>query len=267
MTTRREAPPRGALAGRHAVVTGASRGIGAAVAEALARDGAAVTLMGRDLRALGARASALAARHAVRALPVACDVADAGAVARAFDEARAALGEVQVLVANAGESASATLEATDGALWDRMLAVNLTGAFLCTQQVLPAMRAARDGRVVFVSSTSALKGYPRTAAYAASKAGLLGLARALAAEVARDGVTVNAVCPGYTDTDMARSAVDALVRAGRTPEEARLALERLNPRRALVRPEEVAATVAWLCAPAASAITGQAVAVAAGEVM
>jgi NAD(P)-dependent dehydrogenase (short-subunit alcohol dehydrogenase family) len=267
MTVRREAPARGALAGRHAVVTGASRGIGAAIAEALARDGAAVTLMGRDLRTLGERASSLAARHAVRALPVACDVADAEAVARAFAEARAALGEVHALVANAGEAASAPFDATDRALWDRMLAVNLTGAYLCARQVLPAMRAVRDGRIVFVASTAALKGYPGTAAYAASKAGVLGLARALAAESARDGVTVNAVCPGYTETDMARSAIDALVRAGRTPEEARLALERLNPRRSLVRPEEVAATVAWLCAPEASAITGQAVAVAAGEVM
>ena len=255
------------LADRHAIVTGATRGIGAAVAEALAREGASLTLMGRDVAALAARAAALTARHRVRALPVACDVADADAVARAFAESRDAFGDAHVLVANAGESASATADATTRALWDRMLAVNLTGAFLCVQEVLPAMRAAKFGRVVLVSSTSALKGYPRTAAYAASKAGLLGLARALAAEVARDGVTVNAVCPGYTDTDMARAAIDNLVAAGRTPEEARRALERLNPRNALVTPDEVAATVAWLCAPGASAITGQAVAVAAGEVM
>jgi NAD(P)-dependent dehydrogenase (short-subunit alcohol dehydrogenase family) len=135
------------------------------------------------------------------------------------------------------------------------------------QQVLPTMRAARDGRIVLVASTAALKGYPRTAAYAASKAGLLGLARALAAETARDGVTVNAVCPGYTETDMARTAIHTLVAAGRTPEEARRALERLNPRGTLVQPIEVAATVAWLCSPTASAITGQSIAVAAGEVM
>ncbi|MGZ8415165.1 MAG: SDR family NAD(P)-dependent oxidoreductase, partial [Gemmatirosa sp.] len=180
---------------------------------------------------------------------------------------RDALGDAELLVANAGESASETIDATSRALWDRMLAVNLTGTFLCAQQVLPAMRARTFGRVVLVSSTSALKGYPRTAAYAASKAGLLGLARALAAETARDGVTVNAVCPGYTDTDMARAAIDNLVAGGRSPDEARRALERLNPRHALVRPEEVAATVAWLCAPDAGAITGQAIAVAAGEVM
>ncbi|MDF1503555.1 SDR family oxidoreductase, partial [Roseisolibacter sp. H3M3-2] len=195
------------------------------------------------------------------------DVADGDAVEAAFAEARAALGPVRALVANAGESASARAEATDRALWDRMLAVNLTGAWLCAREVLAEMRAAGGGRVVLVASTAALKGYPGTAAYAASKAGLLGLARALAAETARDGVTVNAVCPGYTETDMARSAIDALVAGGRTPDEARKTLERLNPRRTLVRPEEVAATVAWLCAPGASAITGQAVAVAAGEVM
>jgi NAD(P)-dependent dehydrogenase (short-subunit alcohol dehydrogenase family) len=261
MTTQRT------LAGRHAVVTGGSRGIGAAAAESLAREGAALTLMGRDVAALTARAAELTLRHAVRALPVACDVADADAVTRAFEAARAALGDVHVLVANAGEGASAPIADTSRAIWDRMLAVNLTGAFLCVQQVLPTMRAARDGRIVLVASTAALKGYPRTAAYAASKAGLLGLARALAAETARDGVTVNAVCPGYTETDMARTAIDNLVAAGRTPEDARRALERLNPRGTLVQPMEVAATVAWLCSPDASAITGQSIAVAAGEVM
>ena len=261
MTTQRT------LAGRHAVVTGGSRGIGAAVAESLAREGAALTLMGRDVAALTARAAELTLRHAVRALPVACDVADADAVARAFDAARTELGDVHVLVANAGEGASAPIAQTSRATWDRMLAVNLTGAFLCVQQVLPAMRAARDGRIVLVASTAALKGYPRTAAYAASKAGLLGLARALAAETARDGVTVNAVCPGYTETDMARSAIDNLVTAGRTPEDARRALERLNPRGTLVQPAEVASTIAWLCSPDASAITGQTIVVAAGEVM
>ena len=255
------------LAGRHAVVTGGSRGIGAAVAESLAREGATLTLMGRDVAALTARTAELTLRHAVRALPVACDVADADAVTRAFETARGELGDAHVLVANAGEGASAPIAETSRATWDRMLAVNLTGAFLCVQQVLPAMRAARDGRIVLVASTAALKGYPRTAAYAASKAGLLGLARALAAETARDGVTVNAVCPGYTETDMARSAIGNLVAAGRTPEEARRALERLNPRGTLVQPTEVAATVAWLCSPAATAITGQSIAVAAGEVM
>lgn len=262
------AVPERSLAGRHAVVTGGSRGIGAAVAESLAREGAALTLMGRDVAALAARAAELTLRHAVRALPVACDVADGEeAVARAFDAARTELGDVHILVANAGESTSARIAETTAATWDRMLAVNLTGAFLCVQQVLPTMRAARDGRIVLVASTAALKGYPRTAAYAASKAGLLGLARALAAETARDGVTVNAVCPGYTETDMVRRAIDNLVAGGRAPDEARRALERLNPRGTLVQPAEVAATVAWLCSPEASAITGQSIVVAAGEVM
>jgi NAD(P)-dependent dehydrogenase (short-subunit alcohol dehydrogenase family) len=129
------------------------------------------------------------------------------------------------------------------------------------------MLAARAGRVVNVGSTAAIRGYPRIAAYAASKAGVVGLTRALAAETAKHGVTVNAVCPGYTETAMAQAAIDNLVAAGRSPEEARRALERLNPRGTLVSPEEVASTVAWLCSPAASAVTGLAIPVAAGEVM
>jgi NAD(P)-dependent dehydrogenase (short-subunit alcohol dehydrogenase family) len=255
------------LAGRHAVVTGGGRGIGAAIADALAGLGARVTLMGRDADAVARQAAAVRRRFGTEVASFRCDVADEGEVERAFAAARDCFGDAYVLVNNAGQAESATFAETSRDLWERMLAVNLTGAFLCTRQVLPAMVAGRAGRVVTVASTAALKGYPRTAAYAAAKAGALGLTRALAAETAKHGVTVNAVCPGYTETGMAQAAIDNLVAAGRTPEEARRALERLNPRGSLVRPEEVAHAVAWLCSPEASAITGQAIAVAAGEVM
>jgi 3-hydroxybutyrate dehydrogenase len=262
-------PPDGAgnLAGRHAIVTGGARGIGAAIADTLASLGARVSLMGRDPNALAEQAAAIRTRLGAEAASFRCDVSDEGEVDAAFAAARDCFGDAYVLVNNAGQAESAPFAETSRALWDRMLAVNLTGAFLCTRQVLPGMLAGHAGRVITVASTAALKGYPRMAAYSAAKAGVLGLTRALAAETAKHGVTVNAVCPGYTDTSMAQAAIDNLVAAGRTPEEARRTLERLNPRGSLVRPEEVAHAVAWLCSPEASAITGQAIAVAAGEVM
>ena len=150
-----------------------------------------------------------------------------------------------------------------------MLRVNLTGRCCCIQQVLPAMIAARSGRIVNIASTAGLKGYARVAAYCASKHGLVGLTRAVAAETAKAGVTVNAVCPATPPTPTCvRSAVENVSRTtGRSPDEALALLARLSPRGDLITPQEVAATVVWLCSPAASAITGQAVAVAAGELM
>lgn len=253
------------LTGHHAVVTGAGRGIGAAVAMELGRLGAAVTLMGRDQARLDAQAEAVTKAHGAETAAVCCDVSSPGSIADAFRVARETLGTAYVLVNNAGQAESARLVETSRSLWDRMLAVNLTGPFLCMQQVLPAMLQAKAGRVVNVASMSGLKAYQTIAAYVASKHGLVGLTKAAALETAKEGVTVNAVCPGYTDTDMARNAVEALMKSGRTQDEARAMIVRTIPRRTLIRPEEVAAVVGFLCSPNAAAVTGQAIPISGGE--
>ncbi|MEJ7810515.1 MAG: SDR family NAD(P)-dependent oxidoreductase [Gemmatimonadaceae bacterium] len=255
------------LRGRHAVVTGGGRGIGAAVSSALAALGAAVTVMGRDEHALAHQAERLRAEFGGAVAAIRCDVADGVSVAAAFSQARERHGDPFVLVNNAGQAAGGAFAEMDRAVWDTMLAVNLTGTYLCAREVVPAMTAARAGRIINVASTAGLKGYNKMAAYCASKHGVVGLTRALAMETAKLGVTVNAVCPGYTDTGMARSAVDTLVEAlGKTREEAMQMLVRVIPRGSLIQPGEVASAVAWLCAPEASGVTGQALAVAGGEV-
>lgn len=248
---------------RHAVVTGGGSGIGLAIARALRDAGLRVTIMGRTRARLDDAARALGAGVAVEV----CDVTDAGSVATAFSAA-IARGPIAVLVNNAGAAESAPLAKTSLDLWRRMLDVNVTGAFLCQQQVLPAMRAAGTGRIVNVASTAALKGYPYVAAYVAAKHALLGLTRATAVEVAASGVTVNAVCPGYTDTAMVDRAVQQIVsKTGRSADDTRGALVAANPQGRLVQPEEVASAVRYLIGPEASAITGQALVVAGGELM
>jgi len=252
----------GPLKGKHAVVTGGGRGIGAAIAAALAAQGATLTLMGRDRARLEARAQSLAAQ----AVPV--DVADAESVKAAFARATAAAGAVHILINNAGVAASAPFARTDAVLWTRMLNVNLTGTYLCCREVMAEMLEQGYGRIVNIASAAGLTGYAYVTAYCAAKHGVIGLTRALAMETARANVTVNAVCPGYTDTDMVGEAVGNIVRkTGKTEAEARVALVSGNPQQRLVRPEEVANAALWLCLPGAEAITGQAVAVAGGEVM
>jgi len=254
------------LTGRHAVVTGGGRGIGAAIAAALVRAGASVTLLGRDAARLEAQADALGG--AAVAGFASCDVADERSVQAAFAAIRTQHPQVDILVNNAGQAGSAPLARTDLALWDRMLAVNLTGTFLCTREAVPAMVKRGWGRVVNVASTAGLVGYGYVAAYCAAKHGVVGLTRSLALETAKSGVTVNAVCPGYAETDIVKDAVaNIMQKTGKTEAEARAALTSHNPQGRMVQPEEVANAVLWLCLPGAEAITGQAIAVAGGEVM
>lgn len=256
------------LQGQHALVTGAGRGIGAAVADALAGLGASVTVLGRDRQALERAAGGLSGRHGTGAFAAAADVTRPDEVRAAVAGASEALGRVAILVNNAGAGRSAPFRGTGRALWDEMLDVNLTSAYHCVREVLPGMVDAAHGRIVNVASTAGLRGYPYVTAYCAAKHGLVGLTRALALETARQGVTVNAVCPGYTDTGMTARTIDNIVaRTGRSEEDAVAELVALNPQRRLVQPREVADAVAWLALPSSSAVTGQAIAVAGGEVM
>jgi NAD(P)-dependent dehydrogenase (short-subunit alcohol dehydrogenase family) len=263
------APAATRLDDLHAVVTGGGRGIGAAIATGLASRGARVTVLGRTASALEGVAQSLRNQFDARVHVAVCDVADQDDVRRAFSGAVAELGTVRILINNAGQADAAPFSEISLESWNRILAVNMTGTFLCTQQVLPGMIAARSGRVLNIASTAGLKAYARTAAYTAAKHGVVGLTRAVAAETARTGITVNAICPGYTEgTGMFTTAVENVMRSkGVTADEAKRTLARHSPRGSLVTVGEIVATVLWLCSPDASAIHGQAIAVAAGEVM
>jgi 3-hydroxybutyrate dehydrogenase len=254
-----------ALDQRHAVVTGGGSGIGAATAAALLQAGARVTLMGREMAKLATQREKLGGGEHIACVSV--DVADETAVNDAFARATQALGDVDILVNNAGQATAAPFAQTDLALWKRMLDVNLTGAFLCTRAVLPAMLARKHGRIVNVASTAGQVGYPYVAAYCASKHGVIGMTRALALEVATQGVTVNAVCPGYTETELLQASLEQITRkTSRSEAEARSILVRHNPQQRFVTPDEVANAVLWLCAPGSSAITGQSISVSGGEI-
>ncbi len=248
---------------RHAVITGGGSGIGLAIAEALGASGCAVTIMGRSAVRLDA---------ALRDLPGAgaavCDVANPRSVDEAFDKAVGMAGPVDILVNSAGIVRTAPFARQSDADWDDMWHTNLMGSVHAIRKVIEPMRDRPAGRIINVASTASLKGYAYTSAYAASKHALLGLTRSLALELARTAITVNAVCPGYADTEIIRDAVANLVaKTGRSEDEARAQFTQTNPQKRLIDPREVAAAVVWLASDEARSITGQALAIAGGEVM
>lgn len=249
--------------GRHALVTGGARGIGAAIARRLGEMGAHVTIAGRGEAALRAAVEdGVAERFAVM------DVTDEASITLGLADAIADGGDIDILVNNAGAVETAPFGRLARPMWDRMIATNLTSVYAMSQAVLPGMIARGYGRIVNVASTAGLRGYPYVAAYVAAKHGVVGLTRALALEVARTGVTVNAVCPGYADTELLRESIAGVVaKTGKAESEVMARFTASNPQGRLVLPGEVAAAVVYLCGPGSEATTGVALPIAGGEVM
>ena len=247
------------LEGRHALITGGGTGIGAATAEALHAAGARVSLLGRRMEPL-----LDVARH-IDGTAIQCDVTDLDSIHRAFDEARAKNGLIDLLIVNAGIAESAPFHKMTRESWDRIIAVNLTGAFDTVQAGLPDLLKAEDARVVFIASVASLRGVPYAAHYAASKHGLLGLARSLAAEYAKTNLTVNSVCPGYVDTPMTDQSVARVSEiTGRSEDDSRGVITNMNASGRLVDPEAIATIIVMLCLPLSRDINGAAITIDGG---
>ena len=246
---------------RHALITGAGTGIGEAISRQLHREGHAVTLVGRRSEPLETLSQALGSQS----FAVAGDVTDRGEIESAFEAATAQFGDVEILVNCAGMAPTAPFHRVDFADWQRTMDVNVNGVFHCTQLALESMLENNWGRVVNIASVASLRGFPYVSGYCASKHAVLGMTRALALEVATQGVTVNAVCPGYADTDIVRNAIAGIVsKTGRTEADAMQHFTESNPQGRLVEVTEVASAVSWLCSEGAASVTGQAIAIDGG---
>ena len=246
---------------RHALITGAGTGIGEANSRQLHREGHAVTLVGRRSEPLETLSQALGKQS----FAVTGDVTDRGEIESAFKAATAQFGDVEILVNCAGMAPTAPFHRVDFADWQRTMDVNVNGVFHCTQLALESMLENNWGRVVNIASVASLRGFPYVSGYCASKHAVLGMTRALALEVATQGITVNAVCPGYADTDIVRNAISGIVsKTGRTEADAMQHFTESNPQGRLVEVTEVASAVSWLCSEGAASVTGQAIAIDGG---
>jgi len=242
------------LQGRHALITGGGTGIGAAAAEQLSAAGAKLSLLGRRMDPLNAVAEPLGGTA------IQCDVTDPDRIRAAFDDARSANGPIDLLVVNAGIAESAPFHKMTRESWNRIIGVNLTAAFECAQAAIGDLLKSDNGRIVFVASVASLRGVPYAAHYAASKHGLLGLMRSLAAEYAKTNLTVNAVCPGYVDTPMTDQSVARVSQiTGRSEEDSRSAITNMNASGRLVDPQAIGNVIAMLCLPLSRDINGAAI--------
>jgi NAD(P)-dependent dehydrogenase (short-subunit alcohol dehydrogenase family) len=256
------------LKGQHALITGGSRGIGAAISNALAALGADISLVARDLKTLEIQSNYLKSEFGVNVFSTSTDITNEKEIESSFKKSEKINGAVDILINNAGIGKSMPFHKMDLDFWKTTLDLNLTGTFLCTKQVYENMRERGYGRIINISSTVGLRGYPYIAAYAASKHAVIGLTRTLALEAVKKGITVNAICPGYTETDLVSEAIDNIAKtSGRDKVTIKTEIENMSPMGRLVTPEEVAESAAWLCLPSSASVTGQAIVVAGGSVM